>query len=82
MGKLCFTNTPSNTAFRGFGGPQGAMMAEAIMDDIAQNLGLDPVQVNRDPARASCKISSYLIAKSGKACVRLEIKRRHRNMKF
>ena len=44
-GKLCLTNTPSNTAFRGFGGPQGCMVAEALMDDIAQQLRLDPTQV-------------------------------------
>ena len=44
-GKLCLTNTPSNTAFRGFGGPQGCMVAEAMMDDIASQLGLDSTQV-------------------------------------
>ncbi|KAF0287070.1 Xanthine dehydrogenase/oxidase [Amphibalanus amphitrite] len=44
-GKLCLTNTPSNTAFRGFGGPQGSMVAEAMMDDIASQLRLDATQV-------------------------------------
>ena len=41
----CKTHTQSNTAFRGFGGPQGVAMIEAIMDDIARHLALDPLQV-------------------------------------
>ncbi|MSQ98030.1 MAG: xanthine dehydrogenase molybdopterin binding subunit [Xanthomonadales bacterium] len=43
----CRTNTVSNTAFRGFGGPQGMMGIERIMDAIAADLGLDPLQVRR-----------------------------------
>lgn len=41
-GWICKTNTPSNTAFRGFGGPQGMFICETIMDHIASTLGLDP----------------------------------------
>jgi xanthine dehydrogenase large subunit len=41
------TNTQSNTAFRGFGGPQGALAVEVILDDIARHLGLDPLAVRR-----------------------------------
>jgi xanthine dehydrogenase large subunit len=41
------TNTVSNTAFRGFGGPQGMMIAERAMDDIAWTLGLDPLDVRK-----------------------------------
>ncbi|MFL6662440.1 MAG: xanthine dehydrogenase molybdopterin binding subunit, partial [Rhizobacter sp.] len=41
------TNTQSNTAFRGFGGPQGAIAAEALIDDIARALGRDPLDVRR-----------------------------------
>ncbi|CAM2191751.1 xanthine dehydrogenase large subunit [Paraburkholderia kururiensis] len=41
------TNTQSNTAFRGFGGPQGAFAIEYIIDDVARNLGLDPLDVRR-----------------------------------
>jgi len=41
------TNTQSNTAFRGFGGPQGAFAAEVILDGIARRLGLDPLAVRR-----------------------------------
>ncbi len=36
------TNTVSNTAFRGFGGPQGILAIEAIIDRTARELGLDP----------------------------------------
>ena len=41
------TDTVSNTAFRGFGGPQGMMLAERMMDDIACRLGLDPLDVRK-----------------------------------
>jgi xanthine dehydrogenase large subunit len=43
----CKTNTVSNTAFRGFGGPQGMMAIEAIIDDIARHLGRDALDVRR-----------------------------------
>ena len=41
----CKTNTVSNTAFRGFGGPQGMFVIEEVVDAIARNLGLDPLLV-------------------------------------
>ncbi len=41
------TNTQSATAFRGFGGPQGVVGIERVMDHIAAHLGLDPVEVRR-----------------------------------
>ncbi|MFT3720024.1 xanthine dehydrogenase molybdopterin binding subunit [Pseudorhodoferax sp.] len=41
------TNTQSNTAFRGFGGPQGAIAIEYILDSIARRLGRDPLAVRR-----------------------------------
>ena len=41
------TNTQSATAFRGFGGPQGMLGVERIMDHIAQHLGKDPLEVRR-----------------------------------
>ncbi|WP_259295063.1 xanthine dehydrogenase molybdopterin binding subunit [Paraburkholderia sp. DHOC27] len=41
------TNTQSNTAFRGFGGPQGAFAIEYIMDNIARSLGEDSLDVRR-----------------------------------
>lgn len=43
----CKTNTVSNTAFRGFGGPQGMVGIERVVDAIAQQLGLDPLAVRR-----------------------------------
>jgi xanthine dehydrogenase large subunit len=43
----CKLNTQSHTAFRGFGGPQGMIVTEAIMSDIARTLGLDPLDVRR-----------------------------------
>lgn len=41
------TNTQSNTAFRGFGGPQGALAIEMILDSVARRLGLDPLLVRQ-----------------------------------
>ncbi|MDD9910794.1 MAG: xanthine dehydrogenase molybdopterin binding subunit [Ahrensia sp.] len=41
LGFAAKTNTVSNTAFRGFGGPQGMVAIEAIIDDIARSLGRD-----------------------------------------
>ena len=41
----CKLNVQSQTAFRGFGGPQGMIVIETIMSDIAHHLGLDPFDV-------------------------------------
>ena len=41
------TNTQSATAFRGFGGPQGMVGIERVMDHVAHALGLDPVELRR-----------------------------------
>ncbi|CAF1623452.1 unnamed protein product [Rotaria magnacalcarata] len=46
-GRLCKTHLPSNTAFRGFGGPQGLFGCETIVDHIATYLKLDPVAIRR-----------------------------------
>ena len=46
-GFLCKTNTASNTAFRGFGGPQGMLAIENIVEEIANSLGLAPLEVRR-----------------------------------
>jgi xanthine dehydrogenase large subunit len=43
----CKTHTVSNTAFRGFGGPQGMLVIEQILDEIARTLGLDALNVRR-----------------------------------
>ncbi|MEJ7808580.1 MAG: xanthine dehydrogenase molybdopterin binding subunit, partial [Telluria sp.] len=41
------TNTQSNTAFRGFGGPQGAIAIEYVIDDIARKLGRDALDIRK-----------------------------------
>ena len=43
----CRTNTVSDTAFRGFGGPQGMFATEAVLDDVARTLGVDPLDVRK-----------------------------------
>jgi xanthine dehydrogenase large subunit len=43
----CKTNTVSDTAFRGFGGPQGMFAIEYILEEIARSLGKDPLDVRR-----------------------------------
>ena len=43
----CKTNTVSNTAFRGFGGPQGMMGIEYVVDEIARSLGKDPLDIRK-----------------------------------
>jgi xanthine dehydrogenase large subunit len=46
-GTVCRTNLPSNTAFRGFGGPQAVAVMENIIEEIATYLGLDAYEVRR-----------------------------------
>ncbi|KAA0711294.1 Xanthine dehydrogenase/oxidase [Triplophysa tibetana] len=46
-GYMCKTNLPSNSAFRGFGGPQGMMIAESWMSDVAHSCGLPAEEVRR-----------------------------------
>lgn len=41
------TNTVTNTAFRGFGGPQGILAAERIMDTLAIVTGIDPLEIRK-----------------------------------
>ncbi len=41
------TNTVSNTAFRGFGGPQGVVAAERMIEEIAYDLGKDPLEIRK-----------------------------------
>jgi xanthine dehydrogenase large subunit len=47
MGNRCKLNTVSHTAYRGFGGPQGMMTIEMVMDDIARHLGKDPLEIRK-----------------------------------
>jgi xanthine dehydrogenase large subunit len=46
-GRLCRTNLPSNTAFRGFGGPQGIVNIENIIEEIALHLGKEALEVRQ-----------------------------------
>ena len=46
-GRVCRTNLPSNTAFRGFGGPQGIAVIENLMEEIAAKLGIDALAVRQ-----------------------------------
>ncbi|RTR06348.1 xanthine dehydrogenase molybdopterin binding subunit [Halomonas nitroreducens] len=46
-GQRARTHKASNTAFRGFGGPQGMMIIERAMDDIARHLGEDPLTIRQ-----------------------------------
>jgi len=45
VGYACRTNKQSNTAFRGFGGPQGVVIMEDALDRVAAHLGRDPIEV-------------------------------------
>ena len=47
VGNRCKTNTMSHTAYRGFGGPQGMISIEGVMDDIARKVGKDPLEVRK-----------------------------------
>ncbi len=47
VSRRLLTNTQSATAFRGFGGPQGLLGIERVMDHIAHHLGLDPLTVRQ-----------------------------------
>jgi len=46
-GNRCKTNTVSHTAYRGFGGPQGMISIEGVMDDIARKVGKDPLEIRK-----------------------------------
>ncbi|MEB2326384.1 MAG: xanthine dehydrogenase molybdopterin binding subunit [Pseudomonas sp.] len=46
-GHRCKTNLASNTAYRGFGGPQGMVAIEEIMDAVARELAKDPLEVRK-----------------------------------
>jgi xanthine dehydrogenase/oxidase len=46
-GKVCRTNTHSNTAYRGFGAPQGMYFSETVMYHVAEGLGIDIDELRR-----------------------------------
>jgi xanthine dehydrogenase large subunit len=47
VSKPMMTNTVSNTAFRGFGGPQGMLGGERIIEEVAYALGRDPLEIRK-----------------------------------
>ncbi len=47
VGRVWKTNLPSNTAFRGFGGPQGMAVIEQVVDRIARTLGKDAAEIRK-----------------------------------
>ncbi len=54
------TNTVSNTAFRGFGGPQGVIAAERMIEEVAYALGRDPLEIRRaNFYRDGCDVTPY-----------------------
>lgn len=59
----CKTNTQSNTAFRGFGGPQGMLGMERVIDHIAHHLGKDSLAVRR------VNFYDYLSVEDSKRCM-------------
>lgn len=76
-GRLCKTNLPSNTAFRGFGGPQALFIAEHWMSDVAVTCGLPAEEVSGESGgtgqrRLACFVSwtSPVGVEDGQALVR------------
>lgn len=47
LGRACITNLPPNTAYRGFGAPQGIFVIESIIEKLAGKLGKDPQELRR-----------------------------------
>lgn len=45
VGRICRTNLPPNTAFRGFGGPQASLISEQWMQEVAEFLNLPSEKV-------------------------------------
>lgn len=76
IGYPCKTNLPSNTAFRGFGGPQGMYAAECILQDIADYLNKDPVKLSElnlykegDTTHYNQKLINCTLDKCWKECI-------------
>ncbi|XP_010545582.1 PREDICTED: xanthine dehydrogenase 1 [Tarenaya hassleriana] len=59
VGKVCFTNFPSNTAFRGFGGPQGMLITENWMQRIAAELDKSPEEIQEMNFQVEGSITHY-----------------------
>ncbi|WP_041527220.1 xanthine dehydrogenase molybdopterin binding subunit [Paracoccus aminophilus] len=53
------TNTVSNTAFRGFGGPQGVILAERLVEEIGYALGRDPLEIRKANLYQNGQLTPY-----------------------
>ena len=58
-GRACRTNLPPNTAFRGFGGPQGIFTIESAIQRIAETLGIDPLEIRKRNSYRGGDITPY-----------------------
>lgn len=58
-GRSCRTNLPPNTAYRGFGAPQGIFVIENIMESLAAKLNLDPFEIRLRNAYQPGDITPY-----------------------
>lgn len=58
-GRACRTNLPPNTAFRGFGGPQGIFVIESAIEKIAAKLKMDPLDIRRINAYRDNDLTPY-----------------------
>ncbi|KAJ4844013.1 hypothetical protein Tsubulata_010790 [Turnera subulata] len=58
-GKVCFTNFPSHTAFRGFGGPQGMIIAENWIQKIAMELNKSPEEIREKNFQGEGSMTHY-----------------------
>uniref|UniRef100_A0A1D1XDN3 xanthine dehydrogenase n=1 Tax=Anthurium amnicola TaxID=1678845 RepID=A0A1D1XDN3_9ARAE len=59
VGQVCYTNIPSNTAFRGFGGPQGMLIAENWMQRIAMELQKSPEEIREVNLQCEGSVTHY-----------------------
>ncbi|KAG6629944.1 xanthine dehydrogenase 1-like isoform X1 [Carya illinoinensis] len=59
VGRVCFTNLPSNTAFRGFGGPQGMLITENWIQRIAVELKKSPEEIREINFQGEGSITHY-----------------------
>eukprot|EP01062_Namystynia_karyoxenos_P060034 TRINITY_DN514_c0_g2_i1.p1 TRINITY_DN514_c0_g2~~TRINITY_DN514_c0_g2_i1.p1 ORF type:complete len:1349 (+),score=474.84 TRINITY_DN514_c0_g2_i1:122-4168(+) len=59
VGRLCRTNCVTNTAFRGFGGPQGMMVGEAIITQAAHHLGVLPEELREKSLYSEGQVTHY-----------------------
>lgn len=59
IGKACRTNLPPNTAFRGFGAPQGILVIENALHRIARYLGKDPQEIRKINAYKENQMTPY-----------------------